>query len=98
VYDFLFVISELFSLALTVDAPKAKTCQDSMLSGGVCQLQPRFQGEEVVPGEYFLVSTKLDAFCYLAVQTAPCYVLRAVVLKKYQRVTDGRTDRQMELS
>jgi len=27
-----------------------------------------------VPGEYFLVSRKLDTFCYLTVQTAPCYV------------------------
>jgi len=37
-------------------------------------LEPRFQGEGVVPGEYFLVSTKLDTFCYLKVQTASCYV------------------------
>jgi len=37
-------------------------------------LEPRFQGEEVVPWEYFLVSTKLDTFCYLTVQTAPCYM------------------------
>jgi len=34
----------------------------------------RYQGEEIVPLEYFLVSTKLDTFCYLTVQTAPCYV------------------------
>jgi len=33
-YDFLFVISELFSLALTVDALQGKTCQTSLLSGG----------------------------------------------------------------
>ena len=26
----------------------------------------KFQGEGVVPGEYFLVSTKLDTFCYKA--------------------------------
>jgi len=45
-------------------------------------LEPRFQGEGVVPGEYFFVSTKLDRFCYLTVQTAPGYV----------RVTDGQTD------
>jgi len=25
-------------------------------------------------GNIFLVSTKLDIFCYLTVQTAPCYV------------------------
>jgi len=33
-YDFLFVIIELFSLALTVEALQGKTCQDSLLSGG----------------------------------------------------------------
>ena len=45
--------------------------------------------EGVVPGEYFLVSTKLDTFCYLTVQTA-------VVLTQYRCVTDGRTDRQTD--
>ena len=63
-----------FSLALTVDALHGKTCQDSLLSEGVGQFEPKFQGEGVVPGEYSLVSTKLDTFCYLTVQTAPCYV------------------------
>ena len=57
-------------------------------------MEPRFQGEGVVPGEYFLVSTKLDTFCYLKVQTAPCYA--AVVLTQYRRVTDGRTDGQTD--
>ena len=33
-YDFLFVIIELFSLAPTVDVLQGKTCQDSLLSGG----------------------------------------------------------------
>jgi len=34
VYDFLFVIIELFSLALTVDALQGKTCQNSLLLAG----------------------------------------------------------------
>ena len=72
--NFLFAIIELFSLALTVEALQGKTCQDWLLSGGVCQIEPRLQGEGVVLGEYFLVSTKLDIFCYLTLQTAPCYV------------------------
>ena len=33
----------------------------------VGQFEPRFQGEGVVPREYFLVSRKLDTFCYLTV-------------------------------
>jgi len=38
-----------FSLALTVEALQGKTCQDSLLSGGVGHSEPRFQGEGVVP-------------------------------------------------
>ena len=44
-YDFLFVIIELFSIALTVEALQGKTCQNSLLSGGVCQFEPIFQGK-----------------------------------------------------
>ena len=68
--EFLLSAIELLFLSLTVEALQGKTCQDSPLSGGVGQ----FQGEGVVPGEYLLVSTKLDIFCYLTVQTASCYV------------------------
>jgi len=74
VYDFLFVIIELFSLALIVEVLQGKTCQDSLLSGGGRSLRAKISGEWVVPGEYFLVSTKLDTFCYVTVQTALCYV------------------------
>jgi len=42
----------------------------SVLQSG--RFEGRFQGEGVIPGEYFLVSTKLDTFCYPTVQTAPC--------------------------
>ena len=73
-YDFLFAIIELLSLALTVEALQGKTCQDSLQYQGLGQFEPRFQGEGVVPGEYFLLSTKLDTVCYLTVQTAPCHV------------------------
>ena len=69
----LSVIEHLF-LSLAVEALQGKTCQNSLLSGGVGQFEPRFQGEGVVPGEYLLVFTKLDTFCYLIVQTASCYV------------------------
>ena len=37
-----------FSLGLTVEALQGKTCQE-----GVGHLEPRFQGEGVVPGECF---------------------------------------------
>ena len=61
-------------LSLMVEALEGKMCQNSLPSGGIGHLEPRFQTERVSPGEYFLVSTKLDTFCYLTVQTAPGYV------------------------
>ena len=48
--------------------------KDSLLSEGGRSLGAKISGEGVVPGEYFFVSAKLDTFCYLRVQTAPCYV------------------------
>jgi len=53
---------------------KAKGVKTRCYQEGVGQFERRFQGEGVVPREYFLVSTKLDTFCYPTVQTAPCYV------------------------
>jgi len=53
VYDFLFVIIELFSLALTVEVLQGKGCQESLLSGEGRSLGAKISGEGVVPGEYF---------------------------------------------
>jgi len=72
--DFLLTVIELLFLSLTADALQSKTCQNSLLFGWGGQFEPRIQGEGVIPQEYFLVSTKLDTFCYLTVQTAPCYM------------------------
>ena len=41
---------------------KAKCVKTRCLQEWVGHLEPKFQGEGVVPGEYFLVSTKLDTF------------------------------------
>ena len=68
VYDFLFAMIELFSLALIpLRRYKAKRVKTRCYQEGVGQFEPRFQGEGVVPGDYFLVSTKLDTICYLTV-------------------------------
>jgi len=53
---------------------KAKRVKTRCYQEGVGHLEPRFQGEDVVPGEYLLVSTKLDTFYYPTVQTVACYV------------------------
>ena len=69
--EFLLSVIELLFLSLTVKALQGKT---RSLQEWVGHFEPKFQGEGVVPGVYFLVSTKLDTFCYPTVQTAPCYV------------------------
>jgi len=74
VNDFLFVIIELFSLALTVEALQGKTCHDSLLSGEGRSLETKISGGRGRPWGIFLISTKLDTFCYPTMQTAPCYV------------------------
>jgi len=91
-YDFLFVIIELFSLALTIEALQGKTCQDSMLSGGVGHFEPRFQGEGVVPGEYFFGFYKTGHI--LLSDSAKCTMLHGIVLTQYRSVTDGQTNRR----
>ena len=72
--EFLLSVIELLFLPLTVEALQGKCVKTRCLQEGVGHLEPRFQGEGVVPGEYFFVCTKLDTFCYPTVQTAPCYV------------------------
>ena len=61
-------------MSLVVEAPEGKMCQKSLPSGGGRSFGAKISGEGVVPGEYFLVCTKLDIFCYPMVQTASCYV------------------------
>ena len=71
---FLLSVIELLFLSLTVDALQGKMRQNSLPSGGIGHLEPRFLGKGSSLGNIFLVSTKLDTFCYLTVQTALCYV------------------------
>jgi len=65
---------DFFFYLLLLRRYKAKGVKTRCYQEGVGQFEARLQGEVVVPGEYFLVSTKLDTFYYPTVQTAPCYV------------------------
>jgi len=60
----------------------------------VGHLEPRFQGEGVVPGEYFFGFYKTRNI--LLSDSANCKVLHVVVLTQYRRLTEGRTDRQTD--
>jgi len=71
-----FLLSELnfFFYLLPVRRYKAKCVKPRCFQERVGHFEPRFQGEGVVLLEYFLVSTKLDTFCELTMETAPFYV------------------------
>jgi len=68
-------------------------CQNSLPSGVGRSLGAKISGEGVVPGKYFLVSTKLDTFCY-----PKCKLHRAtcrrfdIIPGVTDRPTDGQTD------
>ena len=73
---------------------QGKTCQDSLISGGVGQFEPRFHGEGSSLGNIFFGFYKTRHI--LLSDSANCTVLRAVVLTQYRRVTDGQTDRRTD--
>jgi len=73
---------------------KAKRVKTRCYQERVGHLEPRFQGEGVVPGEYFCFYNTRHI---LLSDSANCIVLRAVVLTQYRRVTDGQTDGRTEL-
>ena len=62
VYDFLFILN-FFRYLLPLRRYKSKCVKTRCYQKGVGQFEPRFQGEEVIPGEYCLLSIKLDTFC-----------------------------------
>jgi len=92
--EFLLSVIELLFYLLRLRRYKAKRVKTRCLQEWVGHLEQKFQGERVVPGEYFLVFTKLDTLCYPRVQTAPCYVQS--FLTQYRRVTDRQTDGQTD--
>jgi len=72
--EFLLSVVGLLFLPLTVEALQGKTCQNSLLSGGGKSLGAKISGGRGHPWGIFLVSTKLDTFCYPTVPSALCYV------------------------
>jgi len=90
VYDFLFIIIELFSLALTAEALQGKTCQDSLLSGGGRSFSAKISGGRGHAWGIFFGFYKTRHI--LLSDSANCTVLRAVILTQYQCVIDVRMD------
>jgi len=56
--EFLLSVIELLFLSLVVEVQLSQTCQNSLPSGGVGHLEPRFQGEVVAPCQYIDITRK----------------------------------------
>jgi len=72
--EFLLSVTELVFLSLTVEVLQGKMCQNSLPSGGGRSLGAKISGGMGRPWGIFFGFYKLDTFCYLTLQTAPCYV------------------------
>jgi len=93
-YDFIFVIIELFSLPVTVEVLQGKTCQDSLPSEGGRSHSAEISGGRGRPWGIFFRFYKTRHI--LLSDSAKCTVLRVVVLTQYRRVADGWTDGQTD--
>jgi len=51
--EYFLRVIELLFLSLVVEALQGKMCQNSLPSGGIGHLEPRFPGEGVVSGDIF---------------------------------------------
>jgi len=78
---------DFFFYLLRLRRYKAKGVKTRCYQEGVGQFERRFQGEEVVLGEYFFGFYKTRHI--LLSDSANCTVLRAFVLPQYRCVTDG---------
>jgi len=87
------MLAFLFCL-LQLRCYKAKCVKTCCLEEWVGHLEPKFEGEGVVPGEYFFRFYKTRHI--LLSNSANCTVLRVVILTQYRRVTDGQTDEQTD--
>jgi len=70
----------------------AKRVKSRSLQEWVGHFEPKFQGEGVVPGEHFLVSTKLDTFCYQRCKLYRATCRRFDTIPACVGQTDGQTD------
>jgi len=95
--EFLLRVIELFLYLLRLSRYKAKRVKTRCYQERVDHLEPKFQGEGVVPGEYVSFVQNYSRHTWLT-DNANCTVLRAVVLTKYRRVTytDWQTDRRTD--
>ena len=67
-------------------------CQNSVPSGVGRSLGAKISGEGVVPGEYFLVSTRLDTFVIQQCKLHHVTYRRFDAIPACDGQTDGRTD------
>ena len=93
--DFLLVIIELFSLAVTAEALRAKVDQKSAISLQRGPVDLKFQVEGVAPTNHSsFQKSRLNNLSH----GIKSWTVFSFVLLQSTRLTDGQTDRQTEFS
>ena len=94
VVDFLFALTELFSLGVTAESLRAIVCSKSAISLQRGPVDPKFQVQGVaLPNYSFSQKTRLnDLSCGIKIWTD-----FSSVLSQLTRLTDGQTDRRTDI-
>jgi len=91
--DFLLVVTKLFSLGLTAEALQAIICSKSAISIQRWPVDPKYQVERVAPTNHsFSQTTRPSNLSY----NIKIWTDFSFVLSHFTRLTDGRTDAQMD--
>jgi len=97
VYDFLFVIIELLSLALTVETLQAEICRRERFLKRVGHFDRPLKVEGDVAHQPLLGGRKLEGCPFMWCKNITGRFFGLVTKHAYDRRTDGRTDRRTEL-
>ena len=93
---FLLSVIEFLFLSLKVEALQGKMCQNSLPSGGGRSLGVNISGGRGRCWEHFLVSTKLDTFCYQRCKLHRAMCRRFDTIPACAGYTDRQTDRRTD--
>ena len=89
IIDYVLVIVELFSLALTAASLLSEICRNRRFPTGCVTLSANFKGNGVSPtNDCWHQETRVSRLSYGVVYV----ILSLAILVHYRRVTDGRTD------
>jgi len=96
VYDFLFVIIELFSLAVTAETLQAEICRRERFLKGVSHFDRPFQVESDIAHQPLLGGRKVEDCPFMWYKNIAGRFFGLVTKHAYDRRTDRRTELRLQ--